>query len=144
MAPRFTKISSLQNEEAQHTLFKIAGLFGAVNRRDVLINTDIDFSENEKSAAMSIADVLEAINALKAGEGAQGLEGEEDMEQNENIITEDSIDSGEEKEVNDRKPLSSNKIAPDVINELGDEDDLIDEAMSQPITAAKAVASESK
>jgi hypothetical protein len=40
--------------------------------------------------------------------------------------------------------LSSNKIAPDVINELGDEDDLIDEAMSQPITAAKAVASESK
>jgi hypothetical protein len=93
---------------------------------------------------MSIADVLEAINALKAGEGAQGLEGEEDMEQNENIITEDSIDSGEEKEVNDRKPLSSNKIAPDVINELGDEDDLIDEAMSQPITAAKAVASESK
>lgn len=141
MAPRFTKIASLQNEECQETLVKVAGLIGSWNRMDVLKNNNIKFVVTKQASSLNIADILEHINAHK--EDAENGEEGEDMENEEDLNTEDSIDSSEEKQVNDRKPLSNTKITPEVIDELDSDDDFIDEALSSPITPAKAVAAES-
>lgn len=147
MAPRFTKVASLQNEECFATLLKVAGAMGAINRADLAELGNLEFTdadEAKEASAMSLSDILAAINELSAG-GAGGSLGESDeVDQNDNINTEDSIDSGEEKQVNDRKPLANNKISPDVINELDSDDDFIDQAMSAPITPAKALAADTK
>ena len=44
--------------------------------------------------------------------------------------------------VNDTKPLSTGNIAPQIVNELNGDDDLVIRLCLGPITAAKAVASE--
>lgn len=139
MAPRFTKIASLQNEACEETLIKVAGLFGSWNRMDMLKNNDIKFVVTKQASSLNIADILSRINLPEEDQDEEG----EDMENEEDLNTEDSIDSGEEKQVNDRKPLSNTKITPEVIDELDSDDDFIDEALSSPITPAKAVAAES-
>lgn len=142
MAPKFTKIASLQDDECIETLLKIAGAIGALNRSEISNKLAIDFEVTKEANDMTLEDILALVNKIKSDEGA-GDE-EDDIEQNEDLNSEDSINSGEEKQVNDRKPLSTAAPTPDVINELDEQDDFIDEAMSSPITPAKAVAAENK
>lgn len=142
MAPKFTKIASLQNEECIETLLKIAGAIGALNRAETAAKLDIDFEVAKEANEMTLEEILALVNKIKADKGE--MSEEDDIEQNEDLNSEDSIDSGEEKQVNDRKPLSTAAPTPDVINELDEQDDFIDEAMSSPITPAKAVAAENK
>ena len=151
MAPRFSKVASLQTEDCVNTLVKIAGAIGALNRAEMAGNMPDNFETDEQNADMSLEEILALINQMKGqGEGEQGmLEGEhtseeDDIEQNEDLNSEDSIDSGEEKQVNDRKPLADKNSTPDTIGELYEDDDLIDQAMSAPVTPAKAVAAENK
>jgi hypothetical protein len=144
MAPRFTKIASLQNEECLDTLIKFAGALGAMNRAEMTGNIANSFEADEKSKDMSIEDILALINKMKSQEGSEHTSEEDDIEQNEDLNSEDSIDSSEEKQVNDRKPFAGNNSTPDVIDELDEEDDFIDQAMSTPVTPAKAVAAENK
>lgn len=139
MAPKFTKIASMQNEECASTLLKIAGVIGALNRVETLEKLPVVFELNKKAGMLSLDNILELVNKVK-----DQTSEEDDIEQNEDLNSEDSIDSGEEKQVNDRKPLSNAARTPDVINELDEQDDFIDEAMSSPITPAKAVAAENK
>ena len=139
MAPRFTKLASLQTEEAVETLVKIAGVLGAMNRIDLLSNSKTEIVTTKEALDVSLDSILDLMNKNKE-ENAE----EDDIEQNEDLNAEDSIDSNEEKKVNDRKPLATNKIAPEIINELDEQDDIIDQAMSTPVTPAKAVAVESK
>jgi hypothetical protein len=142
MAPKFTKIASLQSEDCVSTLIKIAGTIGAINRVETIGDLDSSFEISKEANDMSLEDILALINRMK-GQGAHTSE-EDDIEQNEDLNSEDSIDSGEEKQVNDRKPFATNKATPDVIDELSEEDDLIDQAMSAPVTPAKAMAAENK
>lgn len=144
MAPKFTSISQLQSEECQDTLLKLAGTLGAMNRAEMADKLDLEFVEDKQANDASLEEILQAINQLYAQKdlpGGEGMDGE-DVEQNDDLSGEDSIESGEEKQVDDRKPMTSNKIVPDVIDELGSEDDFIDEALSSPTTPAKAVAAE--
>jgi len=144
MAPKFTKIASLQNEECADTLLKIAGTLGALNRAEITCKLADEFEINKEANEMSLEDILALINKMK-GQGMQAhLSEEDDIEQNEDLNSEDSIDSGEEKQVNDRKPFSTGRSTPGVIDELSEDDDLIDQAMSAPVTPAKAVAAENK
>jgi hypothetical protein len=142
MAPKFTKIASLQNEECIETLLKIAGAIGALNRAETADKLSIDFEVAKEANEMTLEEILALVNKIKADKGE--MSEEDDIEQNEDLNSEDSIDSGEEKQVNDRKPLATAAHTPDVINELDEQDDFIDEAMSSPITPAKAVAAENK
>lgn len=142
MAPKFTKIASLQTEECVDTLLKIAGAIGALNRLETTSKLDIDFEVTKEANDMTLEDILALVNKIKSDRGAMAAE--DDIEQNEDLNSEDSIDSSEEKQVNDRKPLASASVTPDIINELDADDDFIDEAMSSPITPAKAVAAENK
>lgn len=142
MAPKFTKIASLQNEECIETLLKIAGTIGAINRAEMANKLAIDFEVAKEANDMTLEEILTLVNKIKADKGETSEE--DDIEQNEDLNSEDSIDSSEEKQVNDRKPLSTAATSPDVINELDEQDDFIDEAMSSPITPAKAVAAENK
>lgn len=142
MAPKFTKIASLQNEECIETLLKIAGAIGALNRAETSDKLAIDFEVAKEANEMTLEEILALVNKIKADKG--DMSEEDDIEQNEDLNSEDSIDSGEEKQVNDRKPLATAAHTPDVINELDEQDDFIDEAMSSPITPAKAVAAENK
>lgn len=142
MAPKFTKIASLQTEECVDTLLKIAGAIGALNRLETTSKLDIDFEVTKEANDMTLEDILALVNKIKSDRGSMAAE--DDIEQNEDLNSEDSIDSSEEKQVNDRKPLASASVTPDIINELDADDDFIDEAMSSPITPAKAVAAENK
>jgi len=142
MAPKFTKIASLQHADCVSTLIKIAGTIGAINRVETIGDLDSSFEISKEANDMSLEDILALINRMK-DQGAHTSE-EDDIEQNEDLNSEDSIDSGEEKQVNDRKPFATNKATPDVIDELSEEDDLIDQAMSAPVTPAKAIAAENK
>ena len=150
MAPKFTKIASLQNEDCLETLVKIAGTIGALNRAEMSEKLDISFEISKQANDMSIEEILALINRMKSqGDKPDGFDGghtseEDDIEQNEDLNTEDSLDSGEEKQVNDRKPFAGNNATPDVIDELSADDDFIDQAMSTPVTPAKAVAAENK
>lgn len=150
MAPKFTKIASLQNEDCLETLVKIAGTIGALNRAEMSEKLDISFEISKQANDMSIEEILALINRMKSqGAKPDGFDGghtseEDDIEQNEDLNTEDSLDSGEEKQVNDRKPFAGNNATPDVIDELAEDDDFIDQAMSTPVTPAKAVAAENK
>lgn len=150
MAPKFTKIASLQNEDCLETLVKIAGTIGALNRAEMSEKLDISFEISKQANDMSIEEILALINRMKSqGAKPDGFDGghtseEDDIEQNEDLNTEDSLDSGEEKQVNDRKPFAGNNATPDVIDELSEDDDFIDQAMSTPVTPAKAVAAENK
>lgn len=150
MAPKFTKIASLQNEDCLETLVKIAGTIGAINRAEMSEKLDISFEISKQANDMSIEEILALINRMKAQGGQpEGFDGghtseEDDIEQNEDLNTEDSLDSSEEKQVNDRKPFAGNNSTPEVIDELDEEDDFIDQAMSTPVTPAKAVAAENK
>lgn len=142
MAPKFTKIASLQNEECIDTLLKIAGTIGALNRAETADKMAIDFEIAKEANDMTLEEILALVNKIKADKGE--MSAEDDIEQNEDLNSEDSVDSSEEKQVNDRKPLSTAAVSPDIINELDEQDDFIDEAMSSPITPAKAVAAENK
>lgn len=142
MAPKFTKIASLQNEECIDTLLKIAGTIGALNRAETADKMAIDFEIAKEANDMTLEEILALVNKIKADKGE--MSAEDDIEQNEDLNSEDSVDSSEEKQVNDRKPLSTAAVSPDIINELDAQDDFIDEAMSSPITPAKAVAAENK
>ena len=142
MAPKFTNIASLQTEECVDTLLKIAGAIGALNRLETTSKLDIDFEVTKEANDMTLEDILALVNKIKSDRGSMAAE--DDIEQNEDLNSEDSIDSSEEKQVNDRKPLASASVTPDIINELDADDDFIDEAMSSPITPAKAVAAENK
>jgi hypothetical protein len=142
MAPRFTKIASLQNEECLDTLIKIAGTIGAMNRFEMAGRLNDNFVISKEANEMSLEDILARINKMK-DQGEHTSE-EDDIEQNEDFNSEDSIDSSEEKQINDRKPFSTNSATPDIIDELSEDDDLIDQAMSAPVTPAKAVAAENK
>jgi hypothetical protein len=142
MAPRFTKIASLQNEECLDTLIKIAGTIGAMNRFEMVGKLNDGFVISKEANEMSLEDILALVNKMK-GQGEHTSE-EDDIEQNEDLNSEDSIDSSEEKQTNDRKPFSTGRATPDVIDELSEDDDLIDQAMSTPVTPAKAVAAENK
>jgi hypothetical protein len=149
MAPKFTKVASLQTEECVTTLIKIAGVIGALNRRDTAGGVTDGLVEDKAGAPeLSLEDILALINKMKGQGQGQGmgehLSEEDDIEQNEDFNTEDSIDSGEEKHTNDRKPFATGAATPDVIDELSEDDDLIDQAMSAPVTPAKAVAAENK
>ena len=150
MAPKFTKIASLQNEDCLETLVKIAGTIGALNRAEMSEKLDISFEISKQANDMSIEEILALINRMKSqGDKPDGFDGghtseEDDIEQNEDLNTEDSLDSSEEKQVNDRKPFAGNNATPDVIDELAEDDDFIDQAMSTPVTPAKAVAAENK
>lgn len=157
MAPRFTKIASLQSDEDKERLIKIAGVIGRLSRAALFTNSPIDFSvmddSNDKAASVmpSLSELLQYIQLQKAnGEGAvhqpQGMDAErrEGIDENEDMLnTEDSISSTEEKNTNDSSPFAEGQEeSPDIINELNDDDDLIDKAMSQTTTPAKAVASQ--
>jgi hypothetical protein len=142
MAPRFTKIASLQNEECLDTLIKIAGTIGAMNRFEMVGKLNDGFVISKEANEMSLEDILALVNKMK-GQGEHTSE-EDDIEQNEDLNSEDSIDSSEEKQINDRKPFATGRATPDVIDELSEDDDLIDQAMSAPVTPAKAVAAENK
>jgi len=142
MAPRFTKIASLQSEERADTLLKIAGTIGALNRFETAGKLADEFDTSKEANEMSLEEILALVNKMK-GQGEHTSE-EDDIEQNEDLNSEDSIDSSEEKQVNDRKPFATGKMTPDVIDELSEDDDLIDQAMSAPVTPAKAVAAENK
>jgi hypothetical protein len=153
MAPKFTKIASLQTEECVDTLLKIAGTIGALNRSETAGGIADGLEENSEGLnSLSIEDILALINKMQGQDPQQGhqqgmgehLSENDDIEQNEDFNTEDSIDSGDEKHTNDRKPLATNAATPDVIDELSEDDDLIDQAMSAPVTPAKAVAAENK
>lgn len=142
MAPKFTKIASLQNEECVDTLLKIAGTIGALNRFEMAGKLADAFDTSKEANDMSLEEILALVNKMK-GQGEHTSE-EDDIEQNEDLNSEDSIDSSEEKQVNDRKPFATGKMTPDIIDELSEDDDLIDQAMSAPVTPAKAVAAENK
>ena len=142
MAPKFTKIASLQNEECLDTLLKIAGTIGALNRFEMAGKLADEFATSKEANDMSLEEILALVNKMK-GQGEHTSE-EDDIEQNEDLNSEDSIDSSEEKQVNDRKPFATGKMTPDIIDELSEDDDLIDQAMSAPVTPAKAVAAENK
>lgn len=140
MAPRFTSIASLQNKEAQETLCKIASAIGAINRAEVFERSSFVFEdapEKQAASGMSIEQILQIMNQMRGTNPHR----DEEIDQNDDLTSEDSINSSEEKQVNDRRPMQSNKIAPQVINELDEEDDAIDQALSQPIAPAKPVAS---
>lgn len=150
MAPKFTKIASLQNKDCLDTLVKIAGVLGALNRSEATNGLVDRFETDDQNSDMSIEDILALINQMK-GQGGKSddfdgghISEEDDIEQNEDLNSEDSLDSSEEKQVNDRKPFAGNNETPDVIDELSSDDDFIDEAMSTPVTPAKAVAAENK
>lgn len=148
MAPRFTKQAELLSDHNKVTLVKIASVLGKMNRAEVLVGVEdmIADSSDTKSASqhIDIATILDIINGMKQ----QAPEGDghfmEDMEENDDITGEDSISSNEEKEVNDLHPTRTKHDAPEIIDELNDDDDAIDAAMSHPIDAAKSVAVESK
>jgi hypothetical protein len=142
MAPKFTKIASLQNEECVDTLLKIAGAIGALNRAETADKLAIDFEVSKEANEMALEEILALINKIKVDKGEMAEE--DDIEQNEDLNSEDSIDSSEEKQTNDRNPLATSAHTPDVINELDSQDDFIDEAMSSAITPAKAVAAENQ
>jgi len=142
MAPKFTKIASLQSEECVDTLLKIAGTIGALNRFEMAGKLSDEFDTSKEANEMSLEEILALVNKMK-GQGEHSSE-EDDIEQNEDLNSEDSIDSGDEKQVNDRKPFANPNITPDIIDELSEDDDLIDQAMSAPVTPAKAVAAENK
>jgi len=142
MAPKFTKIASLQYEDCVDTLVKIAGTIGAINRVETIGDLDNSFEISKEANDMSLADIMALINNMKSKEPHTSEE--DDIEQNEDLNSEDSIDSGEEKQVNDRKPFSTTHAAPDIIDELSEDDDLIDQAMSAPVTPAKAIAAENQ
>jgi hypothetical protein len=142
MAPKFTKIASLQHEDCVDTLVKIAGTIGAINRVETIGDLDNSFEISKEANDMSLADIMALINNMKSKEPHTSEE--DDIEQNEDLNSEDSIDSGEEKQVNDRKPFSTTHAAPDIIDELSEDDDLIDQAMSAPVTPAKAIAAENQ
>ena len=138
MAPKFTKIAHLQSEEVQEVLLKLAGVLGAISRANTTSHITKNIELEKQAIDLPIDKLLELINEQESSDE------EDDIEQNEDLNAEDSIDSNEEKKVNDRKPLATNKIAPEIINELDEKDDIIDQAMSTPVTPAKAVAVESK
>jgi hypothetical protein len=115
-----------------------------MNRSEMTGNIVNELESDEKNNDMSIDDILALINKMKSQEGGEHTSEEDDIEQNEDLNSEDSIDSSEEKQVNDRKPFAGNNATPDVIDELDEEDDFIDQAMSTPVTPAKAVAAENK
>jgi hypothetical protein len=142
MAPKFTKIASLQSEECVATLLKIAGNIGALNRFEMTGKFADQFDTSKEANEMSLEDILALVNKMK-GQGEHTSE-EDDIEQNEDLNSEDSIDSKDEKQVNDRKPFANPNATPEVIDELSEDDDLIDQAMSAPVTPAKAVAAENK
>jgi hypothetical protein len=142
MAPRFTKIASLQSDECLDTLLKIAGAIGALNRSEMVNSVSDIFEVTKQANEMTLEEILALVNKMK-GQGAHTSE-EDDIEQNEDLNSEDSIDSKDEKQVNDRKPFANPNTTPDIIDELSEDDDLIDQAMSAPVTPAKAVAAENK
>lgn len=142
MAPKFTKIASLQSEECVDTLLKIAGAIGALNRFEMAGKLADEFDTSKEANEMSLEEILALVNKMK-GQGEHSSE-EDDIEQNEDLNSEDSIDSKDEKQVNDRKPFANPNTTPDIIDELSEDDDLIDQAMSAPVTPAKAVAAENK
>lgn len=143
MAPKFTKIASLLGDHNKAVLVKIASILGAMHRESVLSNFEnsIDISKSANEENLDISAILDLVNQMRQGQDQGEIE---DMESNDDITGEDSISSNEEKEVNDLHPTKTKKDSPEIIDELGADDDLIDQAMSQPIDAAKAVAVESK
>jgi hypothetical protein len=165
MAPRLTKTAALQSDEDKDILVKIANILGAVNRHAVFYsNPDFLSFAADKAAAttpqgqqpnMSIEDIMMLINQLKqnpaGGEAPLNLgQGQDEhIEGNDGDITsEDSLSSSEEKKTNDLHPGAphgsalTSPQAPDFINALGEDDDLIDAAMSQPTLPAKAIAAD--
>lgn len=153
MAPKFSKIASLQSPEDLDTLAKIASVLGALGRHEVFLNhpVQVQFTKSANTNVATIAAILSLLNSRQPNGGQEGLEGgdpdadvNEKLQENTDMSTEDSISSDEEKQVNDLRPGQGQQQAPSVIDELGDEDDLIDKAMSQPTTPAKAVATENQ
>lgn len=164
MAPNFTKLASSHDEDTIDTLVNIGAIFGASLRKNIFskdaayVNSikeaqDILDAPDGNSKPISLPEILKIINSrhpnnglLQKAEGTADLDGsmkgDEDMESAEDIVSEDSISSDEEKQVNDMHPTKTVKNAPHIIDELGDDDDAIDAALSKPIVPALAVAAE--
>lgn len=153
MAPKFSKIASLQSPEDLDTLAKIASVIGVLGRHETFHKhpVQVEFTKSANANMATIAAILSLLNSKQQGNPEdQGIMGDpqddrnEQLQENTDMSTEDSISSSEEKEVNDLHPGHNQHATPAIIDELGDEDDLIDEAMSRPTTPAKAVAAENK
>ena len=164
MAPNFTKLASSHDEDTIDTLVNIGAVFGSSLRKNIFskdasyVNSikeaqDILDTPDGNSKPISLPDILKIINSRHPNDGllqkAEGMadldgstKGDEDMESAEDIVSEDSISSDEEKQVNDMHPTKTVKNAPHIIDELGDDDDAIDAALSKPIVPALAVAAE--
>ncbi len=160
MVPNMVKFSSEVNEEIRDSLVKIGGALGASLRRHIFANGDVmniikeaqTIQEPEDLDGMDLPEdqALEAImkllqNKLPAAQlDEENVDALESVENSDDVSDEDSISSDEEKQVNDLHPTKTNKTAPDKIDELGSDDDAIDNAMSSTIVPAKAVAAENK
>lgn len=164
MAPNFTKLASSHDEDTIDTLVNIGAVFGSSLRKNIFSKDasyvssikeaqDILDSPDGNSKPISLTEILKIINSrspdnglLQKAEGMADLDGStkgnEDVDSAEDIVAEDSISSDEEKQVNDMHPTKTVKNAPHVIDELGDDDDAIDAALSKPIVPALAVAAE--
>lgn len=158
MVPNMVKMSSQVNEDIRDCLVKIAGALGASLRRGIFANSDLmtlvkeaqPISEPPDEDELNVPDEtsLESILAMLQGHMPIGQSSDDEtdsleaVEDSDDVTDEDSISSSEEKEVNDLHPTKTNKVAPDKIDELGEEDDAIDNAMSSTIVPAKALAAE--
>jgi hypothetical protein len=155
MAPRFTKIAGMQHEDDQLLLVKIAGVLGALQRCDIFDSADVDNmvsvsapTDKQAADAETIAQILAMLNGVHAdgtdlpNEQGAGAENSPDgLDANETVNKEDSISSNEELETDDSSPMANGEGNPEVINELGADDDFIDEVLSQPTAPSKAIAS---
>lgn len=158
MAPHFFKIASLQTPEDTEVLVKIASILGAIYRHEHLgsveLPVELTQEDNTKAANnLTIADILEMINSQRYRQQHKMHDGVDDSirignsgndpmtEGNDDMHTEDSITSSEEQMMSDEHP-TNNQASPGIANELDDEDDFIDNAMSGTITPAKAVAAQ--
>jgi len=150
MAPKFTYMSALQSDNTRNALVKIAAALGRITRQENLAVLDnvLDIEVNKSASAMGLEEILQLINNMKAERDNQGdMDGlgfsSGDVEEGEGEMNaEDSIVSGEEKEVNDLHPTKTNKLAPELIGDMAEDDDLIDNAMSKTTVPAQTVASE--
>lgn len=158
MAPHFFKIASLQTPENKEVLVKIAAVLGAIYRQEHLgtveLPIELAHEDNTKVANnLTIADILEMINSQRYKQQHEMHDGVDDSirignsgndpmtEGNDDMHTEDSITSNEERGMSDEHP-TDNQASPTIANELDEEDDFIDNAMSGTITPAKAVAAQ--
>lgn len=148
MAPRFTKIAGYQAAQDRDILIKIANVLGAIHRQSLFTNMPLEFVTSKKANnKMNIEEILHILSSRNEPQrdSDTAFDGSnDDLEETGDMNAEDSISSQEEKQINDLHPTKGLQRTPEIIDELSEDDDIIDEAMSHPITPANAVAAENK